>query len=209
MKILILVLSYTQWPFDEFMKAQQETWGRSDQNIDVVYYYGGDHTSDWWFRGELMLNCSDAYNLMHYKFKLALDAIDYHKYDMIFRTNSCSYIVKHRILEVAKSLPRIGCYSGWLNHDCVSGAGIFMTPDVLDVLRSELTDEPFFAEDVLIYNILKDRYEVIDDKSRIDAQPSGVERTNGYHFRFKTSNDPEQRQRDIDNMRKLHNTLTA
>lgn len=203
MKLLILVLSYTEWPFDEFMKVQQSTWDAARHpNIDVVYYHGGKPASD----RELQVNCSDAYEMMHWKFKLALDAIDYHKYDMVFRTNSCSYIIKDRILQIAGIMPSTDCYAGYHNGTYISGAGIFFTPDVLDILRNELTDTPHGAEDVLIGSILAGKVNMIAENSRIDAGVEGVARFNSYHFRFKTDNDGNRR-RDIDNMKKLHNLL--
>lgn len=203
MKLLILVLSFTEWPFDEFMKVQQETWDAMQHpNIDVIYYHGGKLASD----RELQVNCSDAYNMMHWKFRLALDAIDYHQYDTIFRTNSCSYIIKDRLLQIAGIMPRTGCYAGYHNGTYISGAGIFFTPDVLDILRDELTDEPHGAEDVLIGSILAGKVNMIAENSRIDAAVEGVAMFNSYHFRFKTDNDGNRR-RDIDNMKKLHNLL--
>jgi hypothetical protein len=206
MKILILVLSYTEWPFDKFMEVQQSTWNsRKHPDIEVIYYHG---RGKWWDGVELALNCSDDYNMMHWKFKLALDFITYHQFDFIFRTNSCSYIVKEKLLEVAKTLPLTKCYAGYQNGDYISGAGIFFSPDVLDILKAELTDEPHGAEDVLIGSILKDRVPMINDESRIDAEVSGFNKFGSYHYRAKTSNDNEQRQMDIDNLRKLHEHLT-
>lgn len=214
MKILILVLSYTEWPFDAFMKMQQATWDAAKHpNIDVRYYYGytymgSNESIDNSRHGEMCLSCSDDYEMMHWKFKLALDAIDYHKYDLIFRTNSCSYIIKDKLLKIAETLPKTGCYAGYHNGGYISGAGIFFSPDVLDILRNELTDVPHGAEDVLMGHILAGKVEMTAENSRVDAKINGVTDYNtSYHFRFKTSNDLKDRQRDIDNMLKLHQRL--
>ena len=41
MKILILVLSCLDKPFDLLMKRQQETWDSiPNENIKTIYYYG-------------------------------------------------------------------------------------------------------------------------------------------------------------------------
>lgn len=211
MRILILVLSYKSFPFDKFMEAQQRTWdSETNPSIDVIYYYGGN-------KGiipcnppgnvELSVACSDDYNMMHWKFKLALDQINYHNYDLIFRTNSCSYIHKERLLEVAKSLPLNNCYAGYQNGDYISGAGIFFSPDVLDILKAELTDTPHGAEDVLIGEILFNRVPMINDNSRIDGEVSGFNKFKGYHFRAKTSNDQLGRMNDVENLYKLHEVL--
>lgn len=206
------------------MKVQQETWDKElHPDIDVIYYHGGYHIDDYTAVGkkikikskngnnprnyELSVDCSDAYEMMHWKFKLALDAIDYHQYDTIFRTNSCSYIVKDRILQIADIMPRTGCYAGYHNGTYISGAGIFFTPDVLDSLRNELTDKPHGAEDVLIGSILAGKVNMITENSRIDAGVEGFERFDSYHFRAKTSNDLKDRGRDIEALKKLHEKL--
>lgn len=211
MKLLILVLSYNEGVFADFMKAQQATWDRHHDGVDVRYYYGDNGRSGWILTTELPLLCSDDYEMMHWKFKLALDVIDYSKYDLIFRANSCSYIDKEKLMKVAETLPLTNCYAGYDNGTYVSGAGIFFSPDVLDILKAELTDMPHGAEDVLIGEILKGRVPIIAENSRIDATVDGVNVSqltgNEYHFRFKTSNHHPDRVRDIKNMYKLHNEL--
>lgn len=207
MKLLILVLSYNVAPFSDFMRVAQETWDKEKHpDIDVIYYYGNQNGKGWNFSNdkELLVNCTDDYNMMHWKLKLALDAIDYHKYDLIFRTNSCSYIVKDRILKVAKTLPLTDCYAGWCNGTWISGAGVFFSPDVLDLLRKKFTPTSHGAEDVLIGQILTDRVPMLDHKTRIDADKEGFHSFYGYHFRAKTSNDNNDRYRDVANLIKLH-----
>lgn len=214
MKILIMVLSFNEAPFSDFMKMQQETWDKQlHPDIGVVYYYGGGYQEIYHREDHLSLElgvaCSDEYEMMHWKFKLALGGIRYRDYDLIFRTNSCSYIVKDRLLEVAKTLPPTKCYAGYQNGSYISGAGIFFSPDVLDILKAELTPNPHGAEDVLMGHMLNGRIPMIAENSRIDADVNGVDNFNSYHFRFKTSNDPADRYRDVNNMVELHNKLTA
>lgn len=208
-KVLILVLSYNDGGiFTDFMRCSQKTWDiEFDPNCAVKYYYGGG--LGFVSTNELSVECSDDYEMMHWKFKLALDRAWYHSYDLIFRTNSCSYIVKEKLLKVAESLPRTNCYAGYQNIDYISGAGIFFSPDVLDILVNELTPEPHGAEDVLIGRILRDRVPMINDNSRIDADLNGFNSFDGYHFRAKTSNDLSDRQRDIDAIYELHKKLTG
>lgn len=208
MKILIMVLSFNEPPFSGFMQAQKDTWDKvQHRDVDVLYYHGGNITEmSYW---KLTVACSDDYDMMHWKFKLALDVINYHEYDFVFRTNSCSYIVKDKLLEVAKSLPKQQCYAGYQNGTYISGAGIFFSPDVLDILKAELTVDPHGAEDVLIGQILNGRVPMIADNSRIDATVEGFNGSlDSYHFRAKTSNDLTERHRDVTNMIKLHQTLT-
>lgn len=208
MKVLILILSLNRPPFSDFMRVQQETWDAEQHpDIDVRYYYGSDNgIGTYYYNGkELRVVCSDAYEMMHYKFKLACEQLPYRDYDFIFRTNSCSYIVKDRLLELCKTLPKTNCYAGYDNGKYVSGAGIFFTPDVLDKLLPKITNEPHGAEDVLIGSLLN--MPIIAENSRVDADCEGVHSFDGYHFRFKTSNAEKDRYRDIDNMIKLHREL--
>ncbi len=211
MRVLIMVLTYNKDVFYDFMKAQQTTWDSiGHENIDVIYYYGNE--GEYNFRlDEFQVECSDDYEMMHWKFKLALDKIDYHNYNFVFRTNSCSYIDKHKLFNFAKTLPQEKCYAGWDNEVYVSGAGIFFSPDVLDIVMAELTDTPHGAEDVLIGQILSGKAPMLKDNSRIDARVEGIDfeniPNNTYHFRFKTTNDLDERIRDVENMYSLHNFL--
>lgn len=200
MKILILVLSQNAYPFSNFMRVQQTTWG----NPDTVYYYG---CGKGWNGNELSVNCTDDYEMMHWKFKLALDAVDYGEYDLVFRTNSCSYLLLDGLHKAAVELPLTNCYAGYQNGSYISGAGIFFSPDVLDLLSAELTDTPHGAEDVLIGQILTGRVPMINIATRIDAAVEGVQNYDGWHFRFKTSNDLGERMRDVNNMVRLHEEL--
>lgn len=184
------------------MEAQKTTWDENKHpDIDVVYYYGGNRG---WNNQELSVDCVDDYDMMHWKLKKTLDVVDYHKYDLIFRTNSCSYIHKERFLKVAEQLPLTNCYAGYQNGGYISGAGIFFSPDVLDIVRDELTDVRHEAEDVLIGEILFGRVPMINDNSRIDGEVSGFNKFEGYHFRAKTSNDQLGRLNDVENIYKLH-----
>lgn len=207
MKILIMVLSYNETPFSDFLRVQQETWDSFyHKDVDVRYYFGHKHNA-FSIKHGLQVDCTDDYDMMHYKFKLACDRVNYKDYDFIFRTNSCSYIVKDKLLEVAATLPKTNCYAGWCNGSYISGAGIFFSPDVLDRLLPLITSTPHGAEDVLIGELLSGT-PMVDIKERIDATVDGVTDLSGWHYRFKTSNDAADRHRDINNMVELHKKLT-
>jgi hypothetical protein len=113
-KILILVLSYMEPPYDVLLKTQRETWDSVEvEGVRTVYYYGGSggwvaagynstplvtqrsENSGWSL--EVQFDCTDAYYYMGQKFKLALQYIEDWDYDIIFRTNSSSYIDKQRL----------------------------------------------------------------------------------------------------------------
>lgn len=212
MKILILVLSYTQPPYDALMEAQQKTWDSINvPGVTTLYYSGkvmGTQGYSWQYCYNA--NCSDDYFLMHHKFAECLRAIDISKYDLVFRTNSSSYVNKAKLLEFATTLPKEKCYAGWSlgEKEAVSGAGIFLSPDVIQILRDEIPAGENIEEDILIGRILHGKHgiKIVDDKSRFDVTDENIAEVpkDRYHYRFKTSD----RTQDVENMRKVHKLLT-
>jgi len=226
--ILILVLSYNASPYKELMEAQQTTFDSESINgIRTVYYHGGLHNEgaidfsikrstphSTWERVEFSI--TDEYYRMGGKFKKALQYVDDLDYDIIFRTNSSSYINKRLLKTVAETLPKERLYAGWTFIDsedfgglCVSGAGIFLSRDTAKILMNEIDPEKEIEEDVYIGRILrKHGIEAIDDKSRYDIPiiiPPDIP-LDRYHYRMKTT---ANRLADIGNMRAIHKLITA
>ena len=211
MRILILVLSYTEHPYNGMMQAQQETWDSvKPDGLKTVYYTGKGLNTDF-FVDTVTYNppVSDEYYEMHWKFKLALDFIKEVPYDFIFRTNSSSYINKEKLLKHAETLPKERCYSGWSlgEKEAVSGAGIWLSPDMVSILREELPPGEQCEEDILIGRILHKKHgiEILDDKSRYDITNENLDYADisRYHYRFRTPN----RLQDIRNMYQLHQRI--
>lgn len=226
MKILILVLSFNEPPYKELMQSQWETWdGEIVPNVSTIYYHGGgeelfmkinhrnhSEAKESWI---VQFNCTDEYYRMAEKFQKCLSLIEKEniEYDLIFRTNSSSYINLKELLKFAESLPLEKCYAGWTFYDtnddgglCVSGAGIWLSRDCAKTLMDEIDPEKEIEEDVYIGRILRKHGIVaIDDKSREDVNfiHSGIPK-NKYHYRFKGHND---RLIDAQNMRKIHHLI--
>lgn len=211
-KILIMVLSFNQPPYSDLMKMQQATWDSIEHpDVRTVYYYGGN--MGWVNDREFSANADDNYYRMHWKFALALDEVFEDDWDFIYRTNSSSYVNKEKLVEVAKLLPKEKLYSGYTmvdsNYDgglAVSGAGIWLSRDVAEILLAELMPEENCEEDVLIGRILRQNgITAIDDRSRIDyPQQSAKNPRNAYHIRFKSGG---LRYVDVENMRLIHNQI--
>lgn len=216
-KILILVLSYAQEPFLSLMRAQQKTWAaQPEENIEIFFYHGGDRNDsiDKGASTELEFDITDEYYYMAGKFKRALQfvfdlGIDF---DLMFRTNSSSYVNIKKLKQFCATLPTEKIYGGWtigpdINHDggyCVSGAGIFLSKNYADILRKEIDEKEQIEEDVLIGRILrKHGARPFDDQSRLDYvnSPHLLE---VYHVRFKTGN----RLKDAQNMIDYHKTIS-
>jgi hypothetical protein len=225
MKILVLVLSFNESPYKELMQAQQQSWDSIEvEGVRTVYYHGGLPSDNKLHYVEdacgqssirLQLFCTDAYYLMAAKFKMCLDYVKDWDYDIIFRTNSSSYVNKQRLKEFAATLPKEKLYAGWKligeGWNSVSGAGIFISKDVAEILRKEI--DPGFEreEDILIGQILAEHkdIEIVDDKSRIDytgglQQQLVIASAQPYHIRFKTND----RLKDAANMKVIHKLIT-
>lgn len=215
-KILIMVLSYDEQPYRGLMDAQQQTWAHAD-GATVVFYFGGERHAQYWqvtrqgLVTMLRVNASDEYYKMHWKFKMALDYCWFEDWDVIFRTNSSSYVNKKKLAEVIVKMPAEKLYAGKTmqdtNHDggdCVSGAGIILSRDCAAILRNELKPEEGCEEDVMIGRILRSHgITAIQEDSRVDYPAEKRKMAKTYHIRFKT----EDRKRDAHDMVQIHNKI--
>lgn len=221
-KILIMVLSFDQPPYSDLMQAQLETWAAVPEfEVKTLFYHGGsensihhkivqqNHKSS---AHILQLPCTDSYYYMSHKFSLALEYVKDWDYDIIFRTNSSSYVNKNRLLEFAETLPKEKLYAGWTFVDsedfgglCVSGAGIFLSRDTAEILREQINPEVEREEDVEIGRILRrNGITAIDDKSRYDVPSQFYEiPLDRFHYRFKT----RDRTQDANSMRLIHDKI--
>lgn len=221
MKILILVLSYNQPPYDSLMRAQQNTFFKvPEENVETFFYYGSLPKSYptkfvQWENNELQFDATDAYYLMAEKFKMALDVVCDEKFpfawDIIFRTNSSSYVHKKRLKNFVSMFPDRKLYAGWQIHgnegfDVCSGAGFFISRDVAEILRKEI--DPTFEkeEDYYCAKILHEHgIKIIDDKSRFDVGEHLIDVPDDrYHYKLKCGLD---RSVDVANFYLLHEKI--
>jgi hypothetical protein len=204
------------------MRAQQGAWGSiGEPDVKTLYYYGGDehsihhkiiqqsHKSS---SHEVQFPCTDSYYYMAYKFKMALEYVRDWDYDLIFRTNSSSYVNKRSLKKFAETLPVEKLYAGWTFTDsndfggmCVSGAGIWLSRGTAEILRNEIDPTFEMEEDVYCGRLLRKHGIVaIDDRSRIDwPQHAYKNIQSAYHIRFKTEN----RIQDAKNMIEVHQKI--
>lgn len=224
MKILIAVLSYDNPPFSNLMISQKNSWDSIGvENVHTLYYYGWDknynkhelvrqhHKSA---SHDLKLAFTDNYYLMAGKLKFALRWALTQEWDIMFRTNSSSYVNKKNLLKFAADLPKEKLYAGWTmqdtNHDggdCVSGAGIFLSRDCCEILLKEIDSDYEIEEDVYIGRLLRPHgIKAIDDRSRIEFHQwlTNIDMLKqAYHIRFKTGD----RFRDAANMIVAHQKI--
>lgn len=212
-----MVLSYRVGVYEELMRAQLNTWDSvQHEGVSVWYYYGveGDDGPLLQRDGSYFLctNETDEYYFMASKFRAALGVVLSHgEFDLIFRTNSSSYVNKKNLVEYArKNLGTSGVYSGWRldgtsGPDSVSGAGIFMSRDAAETLYREIDPAKEIEEDVYIGDILhRHGFAIRDDRSRVDyPQQLHKDPRAAYHIRFKTSD----RLCDCENMKLVHKQI--
>lgn len=220
-KILILVLSFTEPPFDALLRTQISTWDSVEvEGVDTVYYCGGlqqrplDIPDSNPHSVILQFDITDKYYLMAGKFKSCLHACALEQYDYIFRTNSSSYVNKKTLVKFAESLPKEKLYAGWeiegnAGYNVCSGAGFFLSPDTAKILRDNIDPEFEREEDVYCAQILHEHgIEIIDDKSRIDVNNfNPYLPLHHYHYRFKGPHG--DRRIDAHNMILLHKQIIS
>lgn len=211
MRILILVLANKQHPFDKIVEAQKKTWDSIEvEGVDTIYYYSGDEYKQ---EGkDLTVKCSNDYNMMHYRLKLALDWIFDRDsaYDYIFRTNASSYVNKEKLKEHIKELPQTKVYNGRLGGGFASGAGFTLSTDLVNVLR-QMDDYPSDSEDCLIGVYLQRAGIQPTDATRWDYWPyheSHDDRMKSpYLFHYRCKSDDLDRTKDVLAMNKIHHLL--
>jgi glycosyltransferase involved in cell wall biosynthesis len=219
-KLLILCGGNKEAPWDRFTQAQRETWGTTRHpNTKTIFYRDGPETK--WFGDLVEVGTHGDYFNAHWRHKLAIDAVWDMDWDIIFRCHGSSYVDKAKLYEIVKNLPTQKLYGGWLigaelpaiewngfmlQQDMISGAGIFYSRDIADILRKQTPEGKNIEDDVLAGRILHSNgYNVtFVNRDRVDMQSIKDYRPS-YHYRLK-SND---READIKLMYELHKKITG
>lgn len=152
MKVLIMVLSGADPLYRKLMLGQQQTWDSINvKGVETIYYYGGAAKTYHNFGcTEIVCACPDIYNMMHWKFKMALDHIWELDFDFIFRTNSSTYVRKEKIYEFLKDKPKEKYYAGVDGGGYASGTGAILSRDCAKIIKDQFIDEPSPSEDSLM-----------------------------------------------------------
>ena len=160
-KLLICVQSAQMTFYPELRKAQQQTWdSKYLQNCSTLYYYGGAANTYHLFPEinkdvmEIACNCSDEYEMMHWKFKKCMDYVWDLDWDFMFRTNASTYVRKDKILDFIQTIPTERYYGGVNGGGYVSGTCALMSRDCVDIARKNFSPEPTGSEDAYLGTIL-------------------------------------------------------
>lgn len=224
-KILIMVLTFMEPPYDELYRSQISTWDSiPEEDVHTLFYHGGaeevkaDLIRQHHKSTSTLLQTTDTneYYWMSAKLKTALRYGLMSNPTFIYRTNSSSYINKKRLKEFAATLPTEKLYTGWTmidsNYDgkeCVSGAGILMSRDVAEILKEQIDPLEEREEDILVGRVLrKNGIVAVDDKTRYDVPEIVPEDmpTDRIHYRFKCG---ASRSIDSANMRIAHQKIIS
>jgi len=190
-------------------RVQQQTWDSVQvEGVETIYYIGGGNDKQLTrindSSQEMILPCSDEYNMMHYKFKMALMNVNWNEFDFVFKTNSSSYINKRLLLEFAEKLPNKKCYCGISGGTFASGCGVFFSHDCIEILLKHYDDYPSPSEDGLTGSYLSQHgIGITEGAQRMDIcnQASYYAMENKcYHYRCKHDHN---RSMDMNIMRRL------
>ena len=202
MNILILVLSSFQPPYDQLFQAQKETWDSiCVESIETRYY------------------TASSMEEMPWALKTMLDEVSQRDWTYIFRTNSSSYVDKKMLCTFAETLPKTGCYCGLDGGGFASGSGMFLSRDVVDILRNEIQEEK-------IEGLVEDEfYGRVFRQHGIGVTP-GAKRYDFYyeefvkqfyhqsqdhpkdHYHFRCKSDTFDRMKDVQAMKLIHRFKT-
>lgn len=152
MKLLILVLACDNSPFKEINDCQKSTWDSVEVPDVETWFYYGNNNNEYRLSGKnIYCPCSDEYNMMHWRMKLAIDYLWDRPWDYIFRTNTSTYVRKDRIKNYIEKLGnKKKIYEGVPGGGYISGTGILMSRDVVDVLKNNIDIYPTDSEDAYI-----------------------------------------------------------
>lgn len=195
MKVLIMVLSSMKPPFDKMYEAQKETWDSIEvENVKTVYYF-----------------CWD-YRKMHIPFRDSLIEHWDEDWDVIFRTNSSSYVDKELLYEYIKDKPTTNL---WIGNRLAkaAGSGVFISRDLAEILKDNITDDPFPYEDMLCIDILTSKGFKTERGNRTDYNHDERSYIPCHHIRCKNEtilNDAKlkhDRYQDVLAMHHIFNTI--
>lgn len=132
-----------------------------------------------------------------------------YNYKHIFRTNLSSFFILDELIKINKNLPDLNVYAGVSTPTFVSGAGFWLSKDIVEYILNNRSNINFSVmDDVAIGELLKSfiktplpRYDVPPFSQFIDIQSILPKLNNQYHIRVKSTN----RNVDIVTMKNLTN----
>tara|TARA_R110000796_G_scaffold235611_1_gene354667 strand:+ start:237 stop:896 length:660 start_codon:yes stop_codon:yes gene_type:complete len=211
MKILILILSCKDTIYQDLkFKGIEKTWNSFElSNIETFYYYGG-YDSRTHTQRDIYLTEPDSLNYISTKTIECFEyALKHFEFDYIFRTNSSSYINKHKLVNWLEGKSLSNFYSGFIGiHEGIqfaSGCGYTISRDLVNQLvRNKNNIRPDWSDDVIFANIINTYIEPAPRINVMDIKNGDYKIENNFHWRCKC---PDDRKDDIYHMHNIHNAI--
>lgn len=226
-KIIFLIIASGGEAYDQFKREIHRyfTCLTTKGYVHEHYFlYGKDYDTQLKLQDvDLVLSCKDSWQGgILAKTSLACTFIKTKEYDFCVRTNLSALFNMRRMSDILDNLPSNKCYAGIvynaLGYRYVSGAGMILSPDVVQILSSlsdrtnlQMLEEDTMPDDVRIGAELK-THSIVGRLPtayvRSDFKPADTVYNDKIHnktvqFRFKTAN----RFQDVVRMKKVVDEL--
>ncbi len=111
-KVLILVMSFEQPPYDKMFKTATDTWdSKNVEGCETLYYFGKSKKGN--TENIVYLPVDEGLYNMGYKTLAALEyALLNKEFDYIARVHSCIYVNKESLIKYVQTLPEKDLFSG-------------------------------------------------------------------------------------------------
>lgn len=133
-RVLIMVISSQQPPYDKMADTSQETWDSIEvDGVETVFYFGGPKKPNTVKR--IYFDINESYRAMNPKTVEAFKwALENKNFDYVARINSSTYVNKNALINYVQQLPEKNVFNG-LVVDCESpwvwGAFFILSKDVV------------------------------------------------------------------------------
>jgi hypothetical protein len=166
MKVLVLVI-YSE--NDPVYKKHLECWrlySKSHPSFHVVFITLSEDIQTMVLKDDILyIPGKEVFPNVTYKTVKAFEYFLRDGYDLVLRTNMSSFWVFDNLLPIMETFPRQGLLAGELiNGDLVSGAGMFISWDLCEILIKTLpyleTFQTYWPDDARISHFLRDFFGV-------------------------------------------------
>lgn len=191
-KVLILVLTSSNWPFSMMERCIRDTWGKyKHPNVEIFYNYSHDsdlNTNETIIEGDIIkAPFIESSNTVGNK---TISAFEYFvnnkEFDYVFRPNSSSFVNIPRLLDFLETAPSTNYYSGspiWFNNGgvteedkingptkCCSGCGYILSRDLVELIVNKKDMwQHRIVDDMALCKFLKDNEVEAAESPRIAA----------------------------------------
>jgi hypothetical protein len=191
MKIIILIQTcLTDSGYKKLYEKQKVTWDSVEvNNVSTLYVIGNGNKKE--ISGHFAIDTSEElYDNQTIKLINAFELINNINYNYVFIANASSYVDKKMLYEWMLDKPRKRFYSGVICSNWISGAGFFLSKDVVNLIIDN-KDEfgPIRCGDTLIGKFLSEKGIDMSFSDRFDiVRYCDNIPTNYFNYRCKDEN---------------------